>query len=183
MNRTLRKILILFGALSLLALPLSAAAEEGTEGGDPEPAEEPAFVFGFDSLTKILIYGFDDGTGDPLDCSFPDPDGGGGDALASADEPAPADGDGTDLTVPPGCTPVDVAGPNDQVNHGSIVSAFVHSLKDGWSGGGIGKYVREIGGSDFGKKDNAEGGDGTDGELLGTEAAGGPKPKKGKKNR
>jgi hypothetical protein len=46
-----------------------------------------------------------------------------------------------------------VEGPNGQVNHGSIVSSFVHALKDAGIRGGVGCYVRLIAQSGYGKGD------------------------------
>lgn len=52
-----------------------------------------------------------------------------------------------------GCqlTVTDVRGPNGQVNHGTVVSSFVHALKEAGIEGGIGCYVRVIAQSDYGK--------------------------------
>jgi len=48
----------------------------------------------------------------------------------------------------------DVTGPEGQVNHGTVVSAFVKALKDSDVEGGIGCYVRIIAQSDYGKGDD-----------------------------
>ena len=49
-------------------------------------------------------------------------------------------------------TATDVTGPEGQVNHGTVVSAFVHALKaNGYTG--IGCYVKLIAQSDYGKGD------------------------------
>lgn len=47
---------------------------------------------------------------------------------------------------------IDVTGPNGQVNHGTIVSSFVHALKASGMKG-IGCLVKTIAGSDYGKGD------------------------------
>ena len=61
--------------------------------------------------------------------------------------------EGTTVTVP-------VVEAGEDVNHGKVVSAFVHSLKDlkgqGLLEGGLGQYVREIAQSDYGKADDVE---------------------------
>lgn len=62
-------------------------------------------------------------------------------------------GDAEDCSL----TATDVTGPQGQVNHGTVVSSFVHDLKDslreaGYTGG-LGCYVRVIAGSDYGKGD------------------------------
>lgn len=49
-------------------------------------------------------------------------------------------------------TATDAIGPQAQVNHGTVVSAFVHALKaDGYTG--IGCYVKLVAQSDYGKGD------------------------------
>lgn len=62
------------------------------------------------------------------------------------------DGEGGTLE---GCdfSAVDVAGPEGQVNHGTVVSSFVHALRQAGYEGGIGCYVRIIAQSDYGKGD------------------------------
>lgn len=67
------------------------------------------------------------------------------------------DGDPVDLEACEFQT-TDVEGPQGQVNHGSVVSNFVHDLKEyldeaGYSGG-VGCYVRIIAQSDYGKGDD-----------------------------
>jgi len=56
------------------------------------------------------------------------------------------------------CIVLDVAGPNGQVNHGTIVSVFVHGLKDlmefGEYEGPRGQFVRQVAHGDQGKGDD-----------------------------
>ncbi len=67
------------------------------------------------------------------------------------------EGDGTDpvdpegFEPPDGCVVIDVTGPNGQVNHGSVVSAFTHSFKELDYDGPRGHLVREIAKSDIGQ--------------------------------
>ena len=72
--------------------------------------------------------------------------------------------EGTTVTVP-------VVQAGEDVNHGKVVSAFVHSLKDlkgqGLLEGGLGQYVREIAQSDYGKAPD----DGEVAEITATETA------------
>jgi hypothetical protein len=60
--------------------------------------------------------------------------------------------EGEDLAEACDFTATDVTGPQGQVNHGTVVSAFVHALKaNGYTG--IGCYVKLIAQSDYGKDD------------------------------
>jgi hypothetical protein len=88
---------------------------------------------------------------DPVDCTA----GFGDDGVAedAVSEDVVAEDDATEVTVPEGCYVVDVAGPNGQVNHGTVMSAFVHSLKEFEFEGPRGLAVREMAHSDLGKGD------------------------------
>lgn len=60
--------------------------------------------------------------------------------------------EGEDLSEACDFTATDVTGPQGQVNHGTVVSAFVHALKaNGYTG--IGCYVKLIAQTDYGKGD------------------------------
>ena len=102
------------------------------------------------------------------------------------DDPTPEPVCGTDVesVADPAeerCFEVDVTGPNGQLNHGSVVSAFVHSLKvlredslRSDSGlaydGPKGRLVRDIAGSDLGKDAAVfDDGDGIEIEAVDTE--------------
>jgi hypothetical protein len=50
-----------------------------------------------------------------------------------------------------GCVVLDVTGPNGEVNHGSVVSAFTHSIKDFEYDGPRGQLVSEIAKSHIGQ--------------------------------
>ena len=165
MNGTLRRILILVGSLSLLSLPLAAAADEGNGNGDP--ADDPQLVYQYDSFVHVLIYGFDYADAEPpLDCTLPDG------VTVELDPDGLVTVVGGDL--PEGCSALNVEGPNGQVNHGTFVSAFVHALKAGFEGDmPFGRYVRQFAKSDLGKgDDHVQGADGED--DLETDAEDGP---------
>lgn len=63
------------------------------------------------------------------------------------------DGAATETEQTDECTfhETDVRGPQGQVNHGTVVSSFVHALKEAGHQGGLGCYVKIIAGSDYGK--------------------------------
>ena len=50
-----------------------------------------------------------------------------------------------DIALSEDCIPVDIEGPNGQVNHGTFVSNMVHDLKDGYSKdmGPFGQWVKQ----------------------------------------
>lgn len=88
---------------------------------------------------------------EPVDCTegFGD-EAVGDDAVA---EDVVAEDDESEAELPEGCYVVDVTGPNGQVNHGTVMSAFVHSLKELEFEGPRGLVVREMAHSDLGKGD------------------------------
>ena len=86
--------------------------------------------------------------------------------------------EGEELTIEAeGCHVVSIAGPNGQVNHGTIVSSMAH-----YFGPGKGKLMRQVAKSDLGKgdqqvkADGGDGGDGADGEDTEIEGADETKP-------
>jgi hypothetical protein len=107
-----------------------------------------------------------------------------GDPVSSDPAPEPVCGTDVEDVADPaedGCYAVDVTGPNGQVNHGSVVSAFVHSLKalradslrsdsEFAYNGPKGQLVRDIAGSDLGKDALAvDDGEGIEVEAVDTE--------------
>jgi hypothetical protein len=113
----------------------AVASAEHIEGADPDQAP---VGFKFIEEDSVLLYwltgdGLVDDEGEPIDCLslYEDPD--------------------AELSVE--CVVVDVLGPNDQVNHGTIVSSFVHSIKDLEYDGPRGHLVREIARSGVGSHD------------------------------
>ena len=107
------------------------------------------FVSGYDDENDVLVYGLSEVTSTT---------GAGGtvDGCAALDDTTVSYGGTTTTTAPPtgqGCElrVVEVANENGVVNHGQVVSSFVHDLKESGVEGGIGCLVREIAGSGYGK--------------------------------
>lgn len=135
--------------------------------------DDTLLVEGFDSENHTLVFGVSEIGEDSIDCTVEGPgytyevDGVGSVTsltknglsasfkLAGIDL-AYGDTDGVcDLTA------IDVTGPAGQVNHGQVVSSFVHALKaqlrESGATGGIGCLVRLIGQSSYGKGDQQQG--------------------------
>ena len=106
------------------------------------------------------------------------------DPVSSDPAPEPVCGSDVENVADPaeeGCYAIDVTGPNGQVNHGSVVSAFVHALKalradslrsdsEFAYNGPKGQLVRDIAGSDLGKDALVvDDGDGIEVEAVDTE--------------
>ena len=132
--------------VALLAVSgLAAATPDTTDDTDTDSTEESAAVIEYEFFEDqhLLVYWMthqdppDDG---PVDCT---------EGLADL---AVGDDDTVPL-LPDGCYGVDVLGPNDQLTHGTVMSAFVHSLKDVEFAGPRGHAVRELAKSDLGKDD------------------------------
>jgi len=62
----------------------------------------------------------------------------------TTDEGTPAAEDTDLLNLPDGCIAIDITGPNGQVNHGTFVSAFVHSVKQLEYDGPRGQLVSQM---------------------------------------
>lgn len=169
MKRIFRMRLLALVALLALVVPNAAIA---TEHEADEPEEEPRFTAvvdaEFDEFLKILLFAINSAEAEePVDCSVPEDV-----VLERSEDEETGETDISvvegDWEVPEGCTVVDVAGPNGQVNHGQVVSNFVHALK-ALDRSGIdvpfGQLLRQIAGSDLGKKvaaDEAEDSDDAD---------------------
>ncbi len=160
----LRNLTALVAALTVAG----AGVAWGTAGigGPREP--DTVLVEGFDVDTFTLLYGMSSPVEDPYDCRLE------GDHLYRSSEGSvsslttdegvlvefPASGNDPAVTEPVPYTPdgpcglstVDVTGPNGQVNHGQVVSSFVHALREAGIRG-KGCLVRSIAGSDYGKGD------------------------------
>lgn len=117
-----------WGVMALVAMLVlgsmgAALADEATE---PESAKEPPapgsespeYDWAGDLLAFVFYWGLGEGE-DPPPCETPEPDPGGSIFFPAGD---PADD-------PVECVALNVEGPNGQVNHGSMVSSFVHWLK------------------------------------------------------
>jgi hypothetical protein len=153
MNGAMRKIVILIGSLSLLALPLVASAEESEE--DSAPADDSQLVYHYDSNAHLLLYGFFAPGTDPETCTPAAPvteettdDGGVVDAATDAEST------GDDSPV---CEELLFEGFGAKLNHGSFLSSFVRAFKAGFeSDRPFGQYVREFAKSDLGKTEKTE---------------------------
>ena len=139
----------LFATLLVAALlavsGLAAAAPDTTGDSDTDSTEESAAVIEYEFFEdqNLLVYWMtqqEPSDEDPVDCTE-----GLADATVGEDDAAPE--------LPDGCYGVDVLGPNDQLTHGTVMSAFVHSLKDAEFDGPRGHAVRELARSDLGKDD------------------------------
>lgn len=132
--------------MALLAVSgLAAATPDTTDDTDADSTEESAAVIEYEFFEDqhLLVYWMTQqgpSGEEPGDCT-------GGLADSTVGE------DGAPLELPDWCYGVDVLGPNGQINHGTVMSAFVHSLKDAEFDGPRGHAVRELAKSDLGKDD------------------------------
>ncbi len=161
----MRKTIAVLAALGAMTWALPALAV-------PPPADA-ALTHGYDSDNSMLVFGVP--LGDDEDCAISGeftyeldeegnvvdyrvPDDEGTEESATDLESISVDSAGDDVGSveegDPACvlTAVDVTGPNGQVNHGQVVSSFVHALKElGLRGHGC--AVRAIAQSGYGKGD------------------------------
>lgn len=144
----LRSLFTTLLVVALLAVSGLAAATPGTtDDADTDTTEESAAVIEYEFFEDqhLLVYWMtqqEPSDEEPIDCT-------GGLADSTVGE------DGAALELPDGCYGVDVMGPNDQINHGTVMSAFVRSLKEAEFDGPRGHAVRELARSDLGKDDKA----------------------------
>ncbi|HLU53039.1 MAG TPA: hypothetical protein VK011_05575 [Acidimicrobiia bacterium] len=133
------------GAMAVVAIALPAAGEV-----DLDPADR-ALIHSYSPEAMQLLWGTRDDSSTAQPCEIEE------ESVYTYTEEADgvvirsADGE----IVTDGCplTATDVRGPNGQVNHGTVVSSFVHALKEAGYEGGIGCHVRAIARSDYGKGD------------------------------
>jgi hypothetical protein len=146
MNPLLRRVVVALVVLGMLALPASAGAKAPTAG------DAPQLVYTYDDTSQMLVFGFFAPADIPedFDCTAaPEDDGTTEPAEDGTTEPAEDD----TLQPADGCTPVSVAGPNGRVTHGTVISAVVHSMREGFEGTmPFGWYVRQFAKSVLGKK-------------------------------
>ena len=118
-------------AVSVLALPGAAL------GADMHPSDAD-FGYMYNPDTQEIGFWFAEGE---AECEWSVEDG--VESAEAAETP---------------CFVLDVAGPNGQVNHGTIVSAFVHGLKDlmeiGEYEGPRGQFISQVARGDHGKGDD-----------------------------
>jgi hypothetical protein len=130
-------------------------------------------VEGFDPENKALVFGVSEIDENGYDCTVEGTgytyitDGAGNvTSLAKDSEAALFKFDGADVAYDQtegvcDLTVVDVIGPEGQVNHGQVVSSFVHvikeQLKEADVRGGVGCLVRVVAQSEYGKGDQQQG--------------------------
>ena len=148
--------LLVIALLAVSGLAAAAPAPQHPADADAEGDESlTPLEFEYFEDDHLLVYwlaGEEPVEGEePVDCT----EGFGDEAVAddAVAEDVVVEDDESEADVPEGCYVVDVAGPNGQVNHGSVMSAFVHSLKELEFDGPRGLAVRELAHSDLGKGD------------------------------
>lgn len=124
-------------SLGVVALLLSLLVPAGAQMDlEDDPAREKvdydSIAYELDLELKMLVFSLGREGEELVDC---------GEAVVSAEGEEPT----TDVE---GCQVVSIAGPNGQVNHGSIVSSMAHQF-----GPGKGKLMRHIAKSGLGKGD------------------------------
>ncbi len=136
-------------SMGVLALLLSLLVPAGAQTDLTEdPAEEAekvdydAISMDLDQELNLLVFSLGMEGEELPDCTAAE-------ILTDGEEPT---------TETEGCHVVSIAGPNGQVNHGSVVSAMAHYL-----GPGKGKIMRHVAKSNFGKGDQMVKVDGADG--------------------
>lgn len=135
----------LIAALTL-AMGVPVLAQEADE-------QEPAVSYHYDSETGELTFGY----GVDLDCTPTDEVAEVGQLESTEVEVAEAGDETADESIAIGeCTTISTAGPNDQLNHGSAMSAVVHAIKASDFDGPRGHLIREFAKSDIGKKDKSD---------------------------
>ena len=151
MRRRLGLLTLILALVALVAGTAYAEVEEVDEGPEPRPTAETAEI----GEMGDWWFSYDDGEMVKLVYWLPPV------PLDGWVEPGCATGHTLTDPLPEDCYDVSVAGPNGQTNHGSFVSAFVHSLKDSSfardTHGPKGQFVREIAGSDLGKNGDTDG--------------------------
>ncbi|MFN2487644.1 MAG: hypothetical protein ABR609_13750 [Acidimicrobiia bacterium] len=125
-------------ALGLIVLLTAVAGTSYALTGEHD------FISGYDEENDVLVYGFSETDDATIGCEALD----GTTVSYATTTTTTGPGGGCELRV------VEVANENGVVNHGQVVSSFVHDLKEAGVEGGIGCLVREIAHSDHGKKDD-----------------------------
>jgi len=136
-------------------------------------SNDTLLVEGFDPENNTLVFGVSEIDENGFDCTVEGPDysyvtDGAGSVISLTKDGQPASFKLAGIDVPYGqtsgvcdLTAVDVTGPSGQVNHGQVVSSFVHALKEQMKEagvrGGIGCLVRIFAQSDYGKGDQQQG--------------------------
>ena len=163
---------LLVGAL-LAVSGLAAATPDSPHPADADAEELFApIAYEYVEDQHLLVYWLV--SGEPTEDEMVDCTEGLVDLQEVAETAATLDGElAPEVELPEGCHSIDVTGPNGQINHGTIMSAFVHSLKDIEFDGPRGHAVRELAHSDLGKGDQqVQTGDVTDNEEDGDDEIG-----------
>ncbi len=147
MRRRTITLVVVGLVMALFVLPAAANAMLGDT-----PAEDDLELdYGYDEVNHQVFYRIFDASEEPDpdagDCFLAegwsveeDPDGGFIYLDENGDEVA-------DFALNDGCIPVDIEGPNGQVNHGTFVSSMVHELKEEYDKdtmGPFGQWVKEF---------------------------------------
>ena len=173
MIRRFRLVAMAAAALLMVSSGAALAADDADSDDGDDDREDTVFTFGYDADNHVLVTGLS-AAGSVYDCTlsgaFTLSYGETTDRLRPVDavegvegpaEFAPRDAADLDEGLTPALAPIAydapdnpcqltgliVAGPQGQVNHGQVVSAFSHALK----GSAKGCVMRYIAGSDFGK--------------------------------
>jgi hypothetical protein len=136
-------------------------------------SNDTLLIEGFDPENNVLVFGVSEIDEDSFDCTIEGSDfayvtDGAGAVVSLTKDGQPASFKLVGVAVPYGqtngacdLTAIDVTGPAGQVNHGQVVSSFVHALKEQLKeagvSGGIGCLVRIAAQSDYGKGDEQQG--------------------------
>ena len=136
-------------------------------------SNDTLLIEGFDPGNNVLVFGVSDIDEEGFDCTvegsgYSYATDGAGTLISLTKDGQPASFKLVGVDVPYGqtrgvcdLTAVDVTGPAGQVNHGQVVSSFVHALKEQLKEagvrGGIGCLVRIVAQSDYGKGDQQQG--------------------------
>ena len=155
-----RAVLVVISVMSLMVLPLVAAADEGEDPATTGSVQgsETLIEYVYHTVLKVLVFGFDDPEAvEPIDCELPEG------AAIEIGEDGQIEVIGGEL--PEGCSAVSIEGPAGQVNHGTFMSSLVHAIRATFDGDSpFGHYVRSFARSGLGKGDDQVKGAGEDEE-------------------
>ncbi|MEA2002185.1 MAG: hypothetical protein U9N84_09940 [Actinomycetota bacterium] len=152
-KRIHRSLIVGLMVIGLVAAGGLAAVASAQHPADADLGEAPIEFEYFEDLgalvywmpTDDVVDEGDEGDEPPLNCA---------ELLTGFSEGAGTDPVDLEDFEQPGCVVIDVTGPNGQVNHGSVVSAFAHSVKDLDYDGPRGQLVSKIAQSRVGQDDH-----------------------------
>ena len=175
-RRVARTVALVSLSVALVGSSVALAQEADSEATADEPtieveSVEPPAPVDYRPGEDVIVFSFPDDDGVFVDCTL---------AIV-------LDELGVLTTDMEGCSAVGTLGPNGQSNHGQVVRAFVHSLKNLEYDGPRGHLVRNVAKSDFGKKDKGAG-ETVETEIAETDNTAGkakgknkPKPNRGRR--